>query len=123
MNVITLASRKGGAGKSTLTAQLAAQAHASGKRVTVIGSGATAITLVPSLAAAGAHVDPPAGAGRGDLVGTRLAAGVDYSSEETNYTLGLTQLAGELERRDPVGVDSIAGSRARHHPTSSGVDR
>ena len=36
MNVITLASRKGGAGKSTLTAQLAAQAHASGKRVTVV---------------------------------------------------------------------------------------
>ena len=36
MNVITLASRKGGAGKSTLTAQLAAQAHASGKRVTII---------------------------------------------------------------------------------------
>src|SRR5258708_16946617 len=36
MNVITLASRKGGAGKSTLTAQLAAQAHALGKRVLVI---------------------------------------------------------------------------------------
>ena len=36
MHVITLASRKGGAGKSTLTAQLAAQAHARGKRVLVI---------------------------------------------------------------------------------------
>ena len=36
MDVITLASRKGGAGKSTLTAQLAAQCQASGKRTLVI---------------------------------------------------------------------------------------
>ena len=36
MNVITLASRKGGAGKSTLTAQLAAQAHTRGQRVLII---------------------------------------------------------------------------------------
>ena len=36
MNVITLASRKGGAGKSTLTAQLAAQCHAAGKRTLII---------------------------------------------------------------------------------------
>jgi chromosome partitioning protein len=36
MDVVTLASRKGGSGKSTLTAQLAAQASALGKRVLVI---------------------------------------------------------------------------------------
>jgi uncharacterized protein (DUF58 family) len=34
----------------------------------------------------------------------RLAAGVDYSTEETNYTLGLTQLSGELERRSLVVI-------------------
>jgi chromosome partitioning protein len=36
MDIITLASRKGGAGKSTLTAQLAAQAQQQGKRVLII---------------------------------------------------------------------------------------
>jgi chromosome partitioning protein len=36
MNVITVASRKGGAGKTTLTAHLAAQAHREGHRVLVI---------------------------------------------------------------------------------------
>jgi chromosome partitioning protein len=36
MNVITLASRKGGAGKSTLTAHIAACAHAAGHRCLVI---------------------------------------------------------------------------------------
>jgi uncharacterized protein (DUF58 family) len=33
-----------------------------------------------------------------------LAARIDYSNEETNYTLGLTQLSGELERRSLVAV-------------------
>jgi uncharacterized protein (DUF58 family) len=44
-----------------------------------------------------------AGAGAFPLL-QRLAAGVDYSSEETNYTLGLTQLSGELERRSLVVI-------------------
>ena len=36
MNVITVASRKGGAGKTTLCAHLAALAHSQGKRCQVI---------------------------------------------------------------------------------------
>ena len=36
MNVVTLASRKGGAGKSTLTAHLAACAYAAGRRCLLI---------------------------------------------------------------------------------------
>ena len=34
----------------------------------------------------------------------RLAASIDYSAEETNFTLGLTQLSGALERRALVVV-------------------
>ncbi|HZC17133.1 MAG TPA: DUF58 domain-containing protein [Caulobacteraceae bacterium] len=34
----------------------------------------------------------------------RLAASVDYSTEETNFTLGLTQLHGQLSRRSLVVV-------------------
>jgi len=34
----------------------------------------------------------------------RLAAAVDYSTEETNYTLGLTELSGQLSRRTLVVV-------------------
>jgi uncharacterized protein (DUF58 family) len=33
-----------------------------------------------------------------------LAASLDYSDEETNYTLGLTQLASDLERRSLIVV-------------------
>jgi uncharacterized protein (DUF58 family) len=34
----------------------------------------------------------------------RLASRIDYASEETNYTLALTQLSGELERRSLIVV-------------------
>ena len=34
----------------------------------------------------------------------RLAAGIDYCSDETNFTLGLTQLASELKRRSMIVV-------------------
>jgi chromosome partitioning protein len=54
MNVITFASRKGGAGKSTLTAHLAACAHASGRRCLVIDADPQgSLTLWHSLRADG----------------------------------------------------------------------
>lgn len=34
----------------------------------------------------------------------RLASQIDYTNEETNYTLGLTQLSGQLERRSLIVV-------------------
>lgn len=34
----------------------------------------------------------------------RLAAAIDYSTDETNYTLGLTQLSGQLSRRSLIVV-------------------
>ena len=54
MNVITLASRKGGAGKSTLTAHLAACAHAAGRRCLIIDADPQgSLTLWHSLRADG----------------------------------------------------------------------
>jgi uncharacterized protein (DUF58 family) len=44
-----------------------------------------------------------AGAGAFPLL-QRLAAGIDYSTEETNFTLGLTSLAGQLKRRSLVVI-------------------
>jgi uncharacterized protein (DUF58 family) len=34
----------------------------------------------------------------------RLVAGIDYAIEETNFTLGLTTLAGDLDRRSLVVI-------------------
>lgn len=46
---------------------------------------------------------PISGVGAFPLI-QRLAASVDYSAEETNYTLGLTQLSAELERRTLIVI-------------------
>ena len=53
----------------------------------------------------------------------RLAAGLDYSTEETNFTLGLTTLAGRLDRRalvvvftdfaDPTSAELLIENAAR----------
>ncbi|MDP9102524.1 MAG: DUF58 domain-containing protein [Pseudomonadota bacterium] len=53
----------------------------------------------------------------------RMAAKVDYFTEETNFTLGLTTLSGELERRslvvvftdfaDPIGAEFMLENVAR----------
>src|SRR5260370_29837683 len=54
MNVVTLASRKGGAGKSTLTAHLVACAHGAGHRCLVIDADPQgSLTLWHSLRADG----------------------------------------------------------------------
>jgi chromosome partitioning protein len=54
MNVITMASRKGGAGKSTLTAQLAAFAHQAGHRCLIVDADPQgSLTLWHSLRADG----------------------------------------------------------------------
>jgi chromosome partitioning protein len=57
MNVVTLASRKGGAGKSTLTAHLAACAHAAGRRCLMVDADPQgSLTLWQSLRK---HGQPP----------------------------------------------------------------
>ena len=64
MNVVTLASRKGGAGKSTLTAHLAACAHGAGHRCLVIDADPQgSLTLWHSLRAGGQPALQSAGRG------------------------------------------------------------
>ena len=63
-----------------------------------------------------------AGVGSFPLI-QRLAASLDYSDQETNYTLGLSQLAGSLERRslivvftefaDPTSAELLVENAAR----------
>ena len=96
-----------------------------GRRVVVIGSGATAVTLVPALAAGGARVtmlqrspgyvtvlpdrDPVA-----DTLRRRLPAGVAHHLIRTKNLL-ITQGCYPLARRRPARVKSFLRRLALHH--------
>jgi chromosome partitioning protein len=88
MDVITLASRKGGAGKSTLTAQLAAQAHALGKRVTVIDADSQgSLSLWHSRRADGAVKLTTAERGLERAIAFAMIEGADYVFIDTAPTM------------------------------------
>jgi chromosome partitioning protein len=90
MNVITLASRKGGAGKSTLTAHLAACAHAAGRRCLVIDADPQgSLALWHSLRADGGP--PLASASRGieRAVAFAMVEGVEWVFIDTAPTTWL----------------------------------
>lgn len=75
MNVITMASRKGGAGKSTLTAHLASFCHAAGKRCLVIDADPQgSLTLWHSLRPDG---EPPLKSGARGIDGALAIAMVE----------------------------------------------
>ena len=87
MNVITVASRKGGAGKTTLTAHLAVQAHREGRRVHVIDANSQgSLALCNSLRA---QALPFATAERGieRAVAMAMVAGAEWVFIDTAPTM------------------------------------
>ena len=92
MDVITLASRKGGAGKSTLTAQLAAQAHALGKRVTVIDADSQgSLSLWHARRAEGAIKLATAERGLERAIAFAMIEGSDYVFIDTAPTMWVVE--------------------------------
>jgi chromosome partitioning protein len=88
MNVITVASRKGGAGKTTLTAHLAALAHSQGRRCLVIDADPQgSLALCNSLRAE--HALPFATAERGieRAVALAMVAGTEWVFIDTSPTM------------------------------------
>ena len=88
MNVITLASRKGGAGKTTLTAHLAAFAHGQGRRCLVVDADPQgSLTLWHSLRTD--HALPLMTAERGvdRSLALAMVAGVDWVFIDTAPTM------------------------------------
>ncbi|MBI5110464.1 MAG: ParA family protein [Rhodovulum sp.] len=88
MNVITLASRKGGAGKSTLTAHLAATAHLAGHRCLLIDADPQgSLTLWQSLRRDGKPVVKSAARGVDGLLAVAMLEGYDYVFIDTPPTM------------------------------------
>jgi chromosome partitioning protein len=90
MNVITFASRKGGVGKSTLTAHVAAFAHLSGHRCLVIDADPQgSLTLWHSKRPKGDLPLQSASRGIDRLIGSALIAGIDWVFIDTAPTTWL----------------------------------
>jgi cellulose biosynthesis protein BcsQ len=90
MNVITLASRKGGAGKSTLTAHLAAFAHSAGHRCLVIDADPQgSLTLWHSLRANGEPALQSAARGIDRAVAFAAIEGYEWVFIDTAPTMWL----------------------------------
>ena len=90
MNVITLASRKGGVGKSTLTAHLAAFAHLMGRRCMVVDADPQgSLTLWHSMRAYGGLTLQNASRGINPLVASALINGYEWVFIDTAPTTWL----------------------------------
>jgi chromosome partitioning protein len=90
MNVITLASRKGGVGKSTLTAHLAAYAHLMGRRSMVVDADPQgSLTLWHSMRADSGLVLQSAASGINRLVASALINGYEWVFIDTAPTTWL----------------------------------
>ncbi len=93
MNIITMASRKGGAGKSTLTAHLAAFSRQAGHRCTVIDADPQgSLTLWHSLRADG---DPPlrnAARGIDRALATAMVEGYEWAFIDTAASMWVVAL-------------------------------
>ena len=90
MNVITFASRKGGVGKSTLTAHVAAYAHLSGHRCLIIDADPQgSVTLWHSKRPNGDLPIQSAARGIDRLIGSAQFAGVDWVFIDTAPTAWL----------------------------------
>jgi chromosome partitioning protein len=88
MNVITLASRKGGAGKSTLTAHLSACAHAAGRRCLVLDADPQgSLTLWHSLRADGQPPLQSAARGIDRALAFAMVEGVEWVFIDTAPTM------------------------------------